>query len=104
MNVLFFFLSITINKNAVPGDLSALAPGGVRLGTAALTSRNFKESDFRKVADFLDMAVQIALRIQVGFFVSTMSQMVSISEGGHSNHCFPFFAFRPNLEKKFMIF
>jgi hypothetical protein len=59
------FSSITINKNAVPGDLSALAPGGVRLGTAALTSRNFKEGDFRKVADFLDMAVQIALRIQV---------------------------------------
>jgi len=38
--------SISVNKNTVPGDVSALSPGGVRLGTAALTSRHFKEADF----------------------------------------------------------
>jgi len=55
---------ITINKNTIVGDTSALTPSGVRLGTPALTSRGFKEEDMRKVAEFLDAAVKISLRIQ----------------------------------------
>ncbi|KAJ3296005.1 Serine hydroxymethyltransferase, cytosolic [Borealophlyctis nickersoniae] len=58
------FVSITLNKNAVHGDVSALVPGGVRLGTAALTSRSMKEADFVKLADFLHRAAQIALEVQ----------------------------------------
>lgn len=46
--------SITVNKNSVPGDKSAIIPGGVRIGTPALTTRGFKEDDFVKIADFLD--------------------------------------------------
>jgi glycine/serine hydroxymethyltransferase len=66
LNVFFYFLhSISLNKNAVPGDISALSPGGVRLGTSALTSRNFKEKDFLTVAEYLDQAVKIALSVQV---------------------------------------
>lgn len=57
-------VSITLNKNAVLGDKSALTPGGVRVGTPALTTRGLKEADFRKVADFLHRAVEIALEIQ----------------------------------------
>ena len=56
--------SITLNKNAVLGDKSALTPGGVRVGTPALTTRGLKESDFRQVADFLHEAVQLSLTIQ----------------------------------------
>lgn len=56
--------SMSVNKNAVPGDTSALVPGGVRIGTPALTSRGFQESHFVKVAEFLDRAVKIALDIQ----------------------------------------
>jgi glycine hydroxymethyltransferase len=55
---------ITLNKNAVHGDSSALNPGGVRLGTPALTSREFKEADFEKVAEFLHRAVQLAIQLQ----------------------------------------
>jgi len=55
---------ITINKNTVVGDTSALTPSGVRLGTPALTSRGLKEDHMRKVAEFLDEAVKISLRIQ----------------------------------------
>ena len=40
-------VSITLNKNSVPGDTSALVPGGVRLGCHALTSRGFKEDEYR---------------------------------------------------------
>lgn len=55
---------ITLNKNAVAGDTSALNPGGVRIGTPAMTSRGLVEDDFVKVAELLDKAVKIAIRIQ----------------------------------------
>ena len=55
---------ITLNKNAVPGDTSALSPGGVRIGLCALTTRGFVESDMEKVADFLQMAAMLCNKIQ----------------------------------------
>ncbi|TPX32267.1 glycine hydroxymethyltransferase [Synchytrium microbalum] len=57
-------VNITLNKNAVHGDVSALQPGGVRIGAPALTSRSFKEEDFRKVGEFLHKTAVVALRIQ----------------------------------------
>lgn len=56
--------SITLNKNTVPGDRSALNPGGVRVGACALTTRGLVEEDFRKVAEFLHKAATLALQIQ----------------------------------------
>merc|ERR1712216_823487 len=56
--------SITLNKNAVAGDTSALMPGGVRIGTCAITSRNFTEEDCVKVADLIHEGVQIAIKVQ----------------------------------------
>lgn len=56
--------NITLNKNAVYGDSSALAPGGVRVGTPAMTSRGLKEADFEQIAGFLSRAVDITLSIQ----------------------------------------
>lgn len=55
---------IASNKNTVPGDTSALVPGGIRMGAPALTSRGFKEDDFVKVANFFDRAVGIALKLK----------------------------------------
>lgn len=55
---------IATNKNTIPGDTSALTPGGIRMGTPALTSRGFTEGDFAKVAHFFDRAVTIALKLQ----------------------------------------
>lgn len=40
---------ITLNKNSVPGDQSAIVPGGIRIGTPALTTRGFTEEDFVQV-------------------------------------------------------
>lgn len=57
-------VSITLNKNCVPGDKSAVTPGGVRIGTPALTTRTFVESDFEQVATFLHEAIQITLKLQ----------------------------------------
>lgn len=47
-------VGIAINKNTCPGDKSALRPGGLRIGSPALTSRNMKEEDFRHVVEFID--------------------------------------------------
>ncbi len=49
---------IAANKNTVPGDKSALVPGGLRMGTPALTSRGFTEADFDKVAEFVERCAQ----------------------------------------------
>jgi glycine hydroxymethyltransferase len=56
--------NITANKNTCPGDKSALNPGGLRLGSPALTSRRFKEEDFKQVVAFIDEAVQIAANVK----------------------------------------
>eukprot|EP00934_Nitzschia_sp_Nitz4_P005218 Nitzschia sp. Nitz4//scaffold33_size148984//123939//125538//NITZ4_002946-RA/size148984-processed-gene-0.146-mRNA-1//1//CDS//3329548481//5208//frame0 len=57
-------VSITANKNSLHGDVSAINPGGVRLGTAALTTRGLKEADFLQVAQFLHEASEIALKAE----------------------------------------
>ncbi|KAI8141971.1 serine hydroxymethyltransferase [Fennellomyces sp. T-0311] len=54
-------VNIAANKNTVPGDKSALIPGGLRIGTPAMTSRGLKEADFATIASFIDRAVKIAL-------------------------------------------
>lgn len=46
------------------GDASAQVPGGIRLGTSALTSRDMREEDIKVVADFLHRAVQTAIVLQ----------------------------------------
>jgi len=56
--------SISLNRNAVHGDASALSPGGVRLGSPAMTTRGCKADDFRSIAAFLDRCCRIALTVQ----------------------------------------
>ncbi|TGZ56843.1 hypothetical protein CRM22_010087 [Opisthorchis felineus] len=53
---------ITTNKNTCPGDLNALRPGGLRLGSPALTSRGLKSKDFEYVASLIHDGIQLALR------------------------------------------
>lgn len=57
-------VNITINKNAVFGDKSALTPGGIRIGTAALTTRDLTEDGMIVVASFIHQAIQLAIKIQ----------------------------------------
>lgn len=64
MEKLCDFACITLNKNSVVGDVSALTPGGVRIGAPALTTRGMVEADFEQIADFLDRLVVIGLRLQ----------------------------------------
>ncbi len=46
---------IIVNKNAIPFDIRPPAdPSGIRLGSAAETTRGKKEKDFRKIAEKID--------------------------------------------------
>ncbi len=49
---------ITINKNMVPfDDKSPFVTSGMRVGTAAVTTRGLKESDMERVVDLIDQAL-----------------------------------------------
>lgn len=52
---------ITVNKNMVPfDDKSPFVTSGIRVGTAAITTRGLKEEDMKQVVDFIDEAIQNA--------------------------------------------
>merc|ERR1712087_1035816 len=57
-------VSISLNRNSVHGDTSALTPGGVRIGSPAMTTRGCTSDDFKKIAGFLDRCCKVALAIQ----------------------------------------
>ncbi|GME67676.1 unnamed protein product [[Candida] boidinii] len=57
-------INIAANKNTVPGDTSALFPSGLRVGTPAMTTRGFGPEEFEKVAEYMEKAVDIALKIK----------------------------------------
>ena len=57
-------VNISINKNAVFGDKSPLSPGGIRLGTSAMTTRGFGEEDMKRLANLLDGLIKFALEVQ----------------------------------------
>ena len=46
---------ITVNKNMVPFDTqSPFVTSGIRIGTAAVTTRGLREEDCRRVVDWID--------------------------------------------------
>ncbi len=49
---------ITVNKNMVPfDDKSPFVTSGIRIGTAAVTTRGLKETDMLKIVDWIDRIV-----------------------------------------------
>lgn len=52
-------VGITANKNTVPNDpQSPFVTSGIRLGSAAMTTRGFKEDDMREVARIISEAIK----------------------------------------------
>lgn len=51
-------VNITVNKNTVPNEKrSPFVTSGVRVGTAAVTTRGMTENDMKKIAQFIIMAI-----------------------------------------------
>lgn len=56
-------VGITLNKNCVPGEKrSPKETSGVRIGTAPMTTRGYKEEDFREVAHKIDAVIKEMLK------------------------------------------
>ncbi|CAD6582806.1 MAG: glycine hydroxymethyltransferase shm1 [Alectoria sarmentosa] len=56
-------VGVAANKNTVPGDRSAMNPGGLRMGSPAMTSRGFQAEEFDRVAGVIDHAIRITQHI-----------------------------------------
>ncbi len=56
-------VGLTLNANALPYDKGgAFKPSGVRLGTPAITTRGFKESEMKKLAGWMKRVADICVR------------------------------------------
>ena len=52
-------INITVNKNTIPYDTeSPMVTSGIRLGTPAMTTRGFKEDEFKQVAKIIYQALK----------------------------------------------
>jgi glycine hydroxymethyltransferase len=56
--------NVSVNKNTIATDKSALNPSGIRLGTPAMTTRGFVEKDFQYVANVINDITNLAIKIQ----------------------------------------
>jgi len=57
-------VGISVNKNTVPGDKSAMNPSGIRFGTPPLTTRGVQPDHIPDITGFIDQAWTLALDIQ----------------------------------------
>ena len=59
-------VGITVNKNMIPGDTrSPFQTSGLRLGTAAITSRGVNVYGMKKIADWIDRALSGADKVTI---------------------------------------
>jgi glycine hydroxymethyltransferase len=57
-------VNISLNKNCVPGDKSALSPTGIRIGTPCMTTRGMDNEGWIKLAHWLKRCVDICVERQ----------------------------------------
>lgn len=57
--ILLDTIGITCNKNTIPCEtLSPFVTSGIRIGTPAVTTRGFKEDEMKKIAYFMNYAIE----------------------------------------------
>lgn len=57
-------VNISVNKNSVHGDKSALSPGGIRIGTCSVTTRGMTEEHMDVIAEYIHETIQLGICIQ----------------------------------------
>ncbi len=97
---------IVVNRNTIPGDLSALRPSGIRLGTHWVTQRGFTKPETIQLADAIADLLQATepyfqgrlLRAKVDFNVLESTKIkirnLALAAGNdfrYSNHGYPHF-------------
>jgi glycine hydroxymethyltransferase len=73
-------VGIIANKNTVKGDKNAWTPHGIRIGTGAITTRGYIDSDMHELADLIDRGIRLVYMIvtQHRYAVVTMSGFQTI--------------------------
>ena len=62
---------ITVNKNTVPGEQrSPFVTSGIRIGTAALTTRGMRQAEMRQIGDWIAEVLEDAANEEVARRVS----------------------------------
>ncbi len=72
-------IGISVNKNMIYGDKSALNPSGIRIGTPAITSRGMTFKDMGRVALLIQQCLTRAAHIIEKIRTDTGNQLVSRS-------------------------
>lgn len=58
-------INITLNKNQIPNDvLPPMKSSGVRIGTPAMTTKNWREKDFEKLAEIIDSVLRYYKKLE----------------------------------------
>ncbi|MGH7644601.1 MAG: serine hydroxymethyltransferase [Gemmatimonadales bacterium] len=71
--------AITVNKNTIPGDpQSPFVTSGIRLGTPALTTRGFTESEMARVAKLID---EVLVKRDEGTIQRVKREVRELAEG-----------------------
>jgi glycine hydroxymethyltransferase len=70
------YVGISVNKNTIPGDVSALNPSGIRIGTPAITTRGLKEQDMVYVANIITRVITTGTHIQSENNVKSINDFV----------------------------
>ena len=78
-------VGLAVNKNTVPGDVSAMVPSGIRMGSPAMTSRGANTEHFKAIASFfaraVDLAKQAKTRVE-GTKVKDFKAQVAVEDDG----------------------
>lgn len=71
---------ISLNKNTVPGDTNPMNPSGVRIGTAAMTTRGCSGEHMQAIAGFLERVIKITQDTQAKYGVKLNEFMKGLTE------------------------
>jgi glycine hydroxymethyltransferase len=92
--------NMSVNKNTIATDTSAFNPSGIRLGTAAMTTRGFKENDFEFTASMIHRITEVTQLIQQSCTTNKLDEFITASynfsttiqalKDEISSYCFPF--------------
>lgn len=71
-------IGLNVNANSIPDDtLPPFKPSGIRLGTAAITTRGFMEKDMEQIAEWMRQAIDN--RDDAAFLAKLKKQVVAIA-------------------------
>ena len=57
-------VGVSVNKNTIHGDKSAVSPSGIRIGMCAMTSRGFTENHCDQLAYIIHWTISLAIKMQ----------------------------------------